>query len=302
MDDFDEAKIEFELQAPNESVQALARAVPYVMASACEDETSLCSKLLKVQQVRSVDVSMDSLLRIDYEFWTSPSQFKAVNPEHVIYRCEHIYVRSSVLMNNEIYVRGMGHEFGFEEWFQDDFIEGTPEETSLPAEGYAALLQEVTHNHLNAIAEFLVDDEESLPQGIHEDMQRLYHSVEMARREADKVWEEQESIREAERQQSNPTWDPLTLQFVQDAEKITLCLYSPERQFNWIASVTLLSNVSSPTIRLSKAKKVPSPLNYVPISQATIKAPHPISQETAEAELRDLFASGWLPLQFESLK
>jgi len=83
MDNFDEAKIEFEPETPAESIWALAKTVPGVMASALEDETSLTGKLLQVQQVFTADAKQDSLLRVDYEFWTAPVQFDAGNPERV---------------------------------------------------------------------------------------------------------------------------------------------------------------------------------------------------------------------------
>lgn len=302
MDDFNEEKIEFEPQDPNESVQKLTQTLPGIMASACEDEISLCGKLLKVQQVRSEGAVMDPLLRVDYEFWTKPNQFDAANPELVTYRREHLYVRRGVLENGELFFHGMGPEFCFEQWFQDDFIAGNPDVTALPEEGYAALLQEVTDSNLNAIAEYLVDYESGLPQGIREDMLRLYHGAEIARRQADEDWEEQEARRVAERQLANPTWDPQSLHFVQHTRALTLRLFSLEKQFIWTASVSLLSGDSISSIKLSKGRKVPSPLDYVPVSKATVEAPCPIEYDNAETTLRTLFSSGWLSQQLETLK
>lgn len=300
MDNFDESKIEFEPDTLTEAVRTLARTVPAVMASACEG-VCLCSHLLKVQQVRTTkNVQSDPLLRVDYEFWTTPDQFDAANPECVTYRREHLYVRASVLDSGELFVHGLGPEFGFEEWFNDNTIEGNSEEAGLPAEGYAALLQDVTENHLNAIAEYLVDDKERLPQGIRQPMQQLYIAAEKARRHTDKIWSEQESKREAECQLANPTWDPQSLHFVQHADELTLRLYSQEKQFIWTASVSLLSD--SRSIRLSKGRKVSSPLNYVSVSKVTTDAPCPISPATAEAVMRELFMSGWLTQQMENLK
>lgn len=301
MGKFDESKIEFEPDIPTDSVRALAQTVPAVMASACE-EACLYSQLVQVRQVRTVDVLSDPLLRIDYEFWTTPEKFDPAEPERVMYRREHIYVRANVLESGQLSVRGHGPEFGFEEWFSDDTIEGAPQETELPEEGYAALLREVADNHPDAIAEYLVDDEECMPQDIRQAMQELYSATENARRHADKVWAEQELKREVERRHAQPTWDPQSLHFVQHADVLTLRLYSPEKQFIWTASVTLLPDESSPSIALSKGRKVSSPLNYVPISKATVKAPRPIHPETAEAVLRELFNSDWLSQQLESLK
>lgn len=301
MDNFDESKIEFEPGISIEAVWALAKTVPAVMASACE-EACLCSQLLQVQQVRSADVQLDPLLRVDYEFWTTPDQFDAANPERVTYRREHLYVRASVLGSGELFAHGLGPEFGFEEWFNDNTIEGNPEATGLPAEGYAALLQEVTDNHLNAIVEYLVDDEENLPQDIRQPMQQLYSATEKDRRHADKIWAEQESNREAERQLAHPTWDSQSLHFVQHADELTLRLYSPEKQFIWTASVSLLPGADSLSIGLSKGRKVPSPLNYVPVSKVTTKAPCPISPDIAEVVMRELFTSGWLGQQLKNLR
>lgn len=301
MDNFDESKIEFEFHTPIESVLALSQTVPAVMASASE-EACLFSQLLQVQQVRTNDAQSDPLLRIDYEFWTKPDKFEPAKPERVTYRREHLYVRVSVLVNGELFLNGLGPEFSFEAWFQDDLIEGNPETTGLPKEGYVMLLQETTGNHLGAIAEHLVDDEQEVPDDIREDMQRLYYDTEMARRKADKTWEELEIKRDKERQQSKPTWDPHSLHFLQDAEKLILFLHSPERQFIWTASVILLPDGPSSSIKLSKGRKVPSPLNYVAVSKTTIKAPCSINPKTAEAELRDLFTSGWLPQQLERLE
>lgn len=300
MDNFDESKIEFEPDILTEAVRTLAQTVPAVMASACEG-VCLCSHLLKVQQVRTTqDAQLDPLLRVDYEFWTTPDQFDAANPECVTYRREHLYIRASVLDSGELFVHGLGLEFGFEEWFNDNTIEGNPDEAGLPTEGYAALLQDVTENHLNAIAEYLVDDKEHLPQGIRQPMQQLYLATKKSRSHADKIWAKQESKREAERQLANPTWDPQSLHFVQHADELTLRLYSPEKQFIWIASVPLLPG--SLFIGLSKGRKVPSPLNYVSVSKVTTKAPCPINPDTAESVMRELFMSGWLAQQLENLK
>ena len=302
MDDFDEAKIEFEPETPAESIWALAKTVPGVMASTLEDETSLTGKLLQVQQVLTADAKQDSLLRVDYEFWTAPDQFDAGNPERVTYRREHIYVRVSVLSKGELFLRSLGPEFGFEEWFQDDCTEGNPAETRLPQEGYAALLHQVSANHLNAIAEYLVDGEQSPPRGIREDMQHLYNATEIARRQADKAWEKQENRREAERQLSNPKWDPQSLHFIEHDEKLTLRLLSPAREFIWTASVAFPPEGLNSSIALSKGKKVPSPLLYVPVSKATVEVPFHITQDNAETTLRELFTSGWLAHQMEHLK
>lgn len=48
------------------------------------------------------------------------------------------------------------------------------------------------------------------------------------------------------------------------------------------------------SIALSKGKKVPSPLLYVPVSKATVEVPFHITQDNAETTLRELFTSGWL--------
>lgn len=300
MGNFDESKIVFETDTLPESVRALAQTVPAVMASACE-EVRLCSQLLHVQQVRTADALSDPLLRVDYEFWTMPNDFDAAKPERVTYRREHLYVRVSVLKRGELFVCGLGPEYGFEEWFSDKNIVGDPKQTRLPEDGYAAMLQEITENHLNAIADYMVDDEESMPQGISLAMQHLYSATERTRRQANNVIAEQASRREAERQQAQPTWDPTSLHFVWHAEKLTLRLFSPERQFIWTASASPQYGGSNLTIELSKGRKVPSPLNYVPVSKATIKAPCLISPESAESELLELFESGWLSQQLANL-
>lgn len=241
-------------------------------------------------------------LRIREQFGPRVADIVQGCTDGVTYRREHIYVRVSVLSKGELFLRGLGPEFGLEEWFQDDCTEGNPAETRLPQEGYAALLHQVSANHLNAIAEYLVDGEQTPPRGIREDMQRLYNAAEIARRQADKAWEKQENRREAERQLSNPKWDPQSLHFIEHDEKLTLRLLSPAREFIWTASVAFPPEGLNSSIALSKGNKVPSPLLYVPVSKATVEVPFHITQDNAETTLRELFTSGWLTQQMEHLK
>ena len=301
-DSFDESEINYELFEPNDSIRALAGDVPRIMGNACEGEGYLSSKLLDVRQVCTRSEQTDPILRVDYEFWTASSPFDVSNPERVTYRREHLYVRTRILEEHSFLTHGLRSEYGFEEWFNDDTTEGSPEQTRLPDEGYAVLLECIGSNHFNAISEYLVDDEESIPQGIRADLQKLYSAIAMDRTRSDKTWAQKVKKQERERQLEKPAWDPASLCFTRSTNRATLTIYSPEKQFVWTMSVPLLADKSNPTIELSKGKKVPSPLNYFPVSKATVESPCLMSSETVENALRDLFISGWLSQQLDSLK
>jgi hypothetical protein len=312
MNSFDESTIGYDYPALDHSVLELARTVPGVMGGACEDEVYLCSNLLNVRKVNAEsaqqsfhygqDVQLvDHIIRVDYEFWTAIPQFDAAAPEHVTHRREHLYVRTSVLARGELFVYGLGPEFGFEEWVNDDTTEGTPEQTGLPEDGYTALLNEISSNHLTAIGEYLVDDEEELPTGIRPAMQKLYLDTAKARKASDKAWAQEEIKREAERQLTNPSLDLKSLQFTRHKDRLILQIHSKERQFIWTMSVQMLEDQHYPLIELSKGKKVPSPLNYVPVSKVIVKSPCLMSSDTAENALRDLLISGWLQQQLDGL-
>jgi hypothetical protein len=313
MNSFDESTIGYDRTAPDDSVLKLANTVPGVMGAACEDELYLCSNLLQVRKVNAEsaqksfnhgqDVQLaDHMIRVDYEFWTARSTFDAAAPEQVTHRREHLYVRTSVLTSGELFVYGLDPEFGFEEWVNDDTTEGTPEQTGLPEEGYTALLREISSKHSTAIGEYLVDDEDDLPTDISPAMQKLYLDTAKARKASDQAWAKEEIKREAERHQTNPSLDLKSLQFTRHKDHLILQIYSKERQFIWTMSVQMLEDQQSPLIELSKGKKVPSPLNYVPVSKVTVKSPCLMSSDTVENALRDLLVSGWLKQQLDGLK
>ena len=303
MSTFEESNLTYDSGDLDETLQALAQTVPRAMGAACEDEEYLCGRLLKAKKVRLTDEpAIDPLFRVDYEFWTAPSQFYPSSPERVIYRREHLYVRGSVLASRELYVYGLGPEFGFEKWFNDDWVEGDPTQTALPKDGHAALLEKITCNHLNEIAEFLVDDGECHPQGISNALQKIYYDVEMTRRQADKTGAIKEEKRDIERNQLAPAWDLTTLDFIKNKDGLTLRIFSPEKQFIWTVSVPFSLGEQYPLITLSKGEKVPSPLGYVSIQKITVKCPYAISPESAETMLRDLISSGWVDQQMEQIK
>ena len=303
MHSFDESNIDYNPVELDESIRALVKTVPSVMGAACQEETYLCGDLLQVQSVRIKNApSVEPFLRIDYEFWTTPCQFDAANPERVTHRREHIYIRTSVLENKSLFNHGLGQEYGFEEWLNDSTTEGSPEKTRLREEGYTVLLNETANNHRPAIAEHLLDSEGLLPQGIRPAMQKLYYEVDKARKESERAWAVEEEKRELERRQESPTWDLKSLVFTKHSDSLTLRVYSREKQFIWTVTASLLSDQECTLIEVTKGKKVPSPLLYVPIQKTTVQAPYPFKQNNAEKMLRDIVTSDWLSSQLKKLE
>lgn len=302
MADFDESNIEFVTGALDETTKGLALSVPSVMGAACQDEAFLCGNLLQVRMVREKGgVPDDPLLRVDYEFWTLPDQFDPANPEQVIYRREHIYVRVSVLSDGDLYCVGLGPEYGFEEWNNDLTQEGCAQETNLPEEGYDELLAEINRNHRSSISEHLSFSDETAKAAIHPKMQAIYADIDREIRESERIWAADQEKRERERSQEFPEWNLQSLQCSRLSDSIQLWLFSPLKQFSWTIKVYLSPNETCTDIEVSKKKHVPGPLHYVLTQKFIVKSPYPIDPEEAEKKLMELVSSGWIKSQFEKL-
>lgn len=192
----DESRIDY-VDGPNSgSNEDCADSVPSALGYDWDEEKLLDSSVLDVRQVSARSAAeqfgcdgkefrkgKDCLIRIDYESWAAPKKFDPDAPEHVIYRREHVYVRRSVLLADEVFSYGLGREFDIEHWKRDEEKQGAPEKVQLPPRAREDLQAEIESEQRVEIVEWLDGDVDRIPAGLGEVMQALYEKIAQKTRE-----------------------------------------------------------------------------------------------------------------------
>ena len=187
--------------------------VPSALGYDWDAEQLLSSSVLDIKQVSARCAAeqfglddeefrqgLDCLIRVDYQSWAAPNEFDPEAPEHVVYRREHVYVRRSVLLAEEVFSYGLGREFDIELWESDEEKEGSPEEVRLPPGAREFLQSEIEREQREGIAEWLDGDVDNIPAGLGEAMQALYEEIAQETRQAQDA-AEQEAQAKAKRGQ-----------------------------------------------------------------------------------------------------
>ena len=209
----DESKIDYVDEPISGSIEGLGDSVPSALGYDRDAERLLDSSVLDVRQVSAKSAAEqfglddeefrqgeDSLIRVDYESWSASKEFDPKAPEHVIYRREHVYVRYSILLAEEVFTYGLRPEYNMELWEQDEEKQGTPEEVRLSPGAREDLQSEIESEQRVEIAEWLDGDVDRIPAGLGKVMQALYEEIaQETRQEQDAA--EQEAQDEAKRGQ-----------------------------------------------------------------------------------------------------
>lgn len=190
-----------------------ADSVPSALGYDWDEEKLLDSSVLDVRQVSARSAAeqfglddkefrkgKDCLIRIDYESWAAPKKIDIEAPEQVVYRREHVYVRHSVLLADEVFSYGLGREFDIEHWERDEEKHGSPEEVQLPPSVRDDLQSEIESEQRVEIAEWLDGDVDRIPAGLGEVMQALYEEIAQETREEQDAAEQEAQV-EAKRGQ-----------------------------------------------------------------------------------------------------
>ncbi|CDS49848.1 hypothetical protein [Polaromonas sp. CG9_12] len=195
-----ESRIEYVDGPIRGAKEGWADSVPRGLGYDADDERLLGSCILQVRQLSAKSAAehfscddnefmqgVDSLIRVDYETWSTSNEFNPEAPEQVIYRREHVYVMHSDLLAEEDFCNhGMGRDCEINGYALDEEKEGSPEEVQLPANAREGLQLEIESEQREVIAEWLDGDVDKIPAGLGEVMQVLYEEIaEETRQEQD---------------------------------------------------------------------------------------------------------------------
>ena len=203
----DESRIDYVDGPISGSMEGLADSVPSALGYDWDAEQLLGSSVLDIKQVSAKSAAEqfrlddeefrqgeDSLIRVDYESWSASKKFDPEAPEQVVYRREHVYVRRSVLLADEVFSYGLGREFDIEHWESDEKKQGSPEEVRLPPSAREFLQSEIESEQREQIAEWLDGDVDRIPAGLGEVMQALYEEIAQETRQAQDAAEQEAQV------------------------------------------------------------------------------------------------------------
>ena len=188
---FDESAVVYNSNKPlSDEIQDAAQEVPEAVGYNRDEDVFLTGEVLDIRFVEDEcaskmfgpcdhcdDYPDDSVIRIDYCTWAVPKQFDALSPDNVIYRKEHVFIRTGVVLMGETFTYGLGPELNFIEWVPDDLNEGSPDEVSLPSEAMDYLVDHIRSEHGDEIEEWTEGYEKNIPEGLSPPMLALYREI-----------------------------------------------------------------------------------------------------------------------------
>lgn len=308
---FGESKVVYlDATVPDELTLAAADVPSDLGYDSEEGETYLAGTVLQVSWVcddstkRLLEVDLDddceypaTMLRVDYEAWALPGDFDAEAPDRVSYRREHIYVLASVLRDGAVFSYGLGPEYGFDLWEQDDYAQGTADEVGLPKDVISLMVQEIESNFYYQIEDYL--DESSISRSWPKPIQQLYRKVRAAKKAKAAAYVQQQRSIGDEINGALIELEPwVKLNDVTDGIR-RLYIDSKTGHFRFILHLPEDFVVGQPVIvKVTKAERAFNLQGYRTVSVKELVCPIALRKRDITAQFEKLALSGWPATEF----
>ena len=238
-----------------------------------------------------------TMLRLDYEAWALPGDFNAEAPDRLSYRREHIYVRASVLRDEEVYCYGLGPEYGFDHWAQDVCSQGSADEVSLPKDTIPLFVEEIENKFEYKIDEYL--DESPIPKGLFRSLMALYRKTLASKKAKATADVHREQVIRDELSGQLIELDSLTtVNDITNGFRI-IFIDSKTGHFRFRLQFQAEFSENQPvTVTVSKAKRVYTVFNYKTVSEKELVCPIALQHNEIKEQFKQLALINWPATEF----